>query len=241
MTCWRNSSAAGSRRRSADHLRQISRTRVQDFGVEHGCGRWDCEEVSRIFNGSPRLLFPFVEKLNVGSPAPQLWGKPGFATRVFATRVFAMWVFMHLDEPRRYPHGLLPEFPAQAAFPLPLGFPQREGDCCDGPDRGHPGRDGAPLHGAHIAIMGDRSGCPTGPNGSKDRPVTQAIPTGQPRQMLAWGGGVRPALVRHRGRAGPVTRHHSGAASRRTDTHRRAADWARTADRGQNAAKITVL
>ena len=26
MTCWRNSSAAGSRRRSADHLRQISRT-----------------------------------------------------------------------------------------------------------------------------------------------------------------------------------------------------------------------
>jgi hypothetical protein len=29
-------------------------------------------------------------------------------------RVFAMRVFMHLDEPRRYPRGLLPEFPAQA-------------------------------------------------------------------------------------------------------------------------------
>ena len=31
------------------------------------------------------------------------------------------------------------------------------------------------------------------------------------------------------------------ARPRRTDTHRRAADWTRTADRGQNAAKITVL
>src|SRR5690349_5688701 len=124
-----------------------------------------------------------VEKLNVGSPAPQLWGKPGFATRVFAMRIFAMRVFMHLDEPRRYPHGLLPEFPAQTLFPLSLGSPQREGDCCDSPDRGHPSRDGPPLHGAHVAIMVDGTDCPTGPNGSKDRPVTKAIPAGQPRQV----------------------------------------------------------
>jgi hypothetical protein len=29
-------------------------------------------------------VFRIVEKLNVGSPAPQLWGKPGFAKRVVA-------------------------------------------------------------------------------------------------------------------------------------------------------------
>jgi hypothetical protein len=118
-------------------------------------------------------VFRVVEKLNVGSPAAQLWGKPGFATRVFAMRVFAVRVFMHLDEPRRYPHGLLPEFPAQALLPLPPGYPQREGDCCNGPDRGHPCRNGPPLHGAHIAIMGDGTDCPTGPNGSKEQACSQ--------------------------------------------------------------------
>ena len=76
---------------------------------------------------------------------------------------------MHPDEPRRYPLGLLPEFPAQPLFPLPPGLPQCEGDCCDGPDRSHPRRDGAPLHGAHIVIMVDGTDCPTGPNGSEDR------------------------------------------------------------------------
>lgn len=78
-----------------------------------------------------------------------------------------MRVFMHLDEPRRYPHGLLPEFPPQALFSLPPGFPQREGDCCDGPDPGHPGRHGPPLHGAHVAIMGDGMECPTGPTAQR--------------------------------------------------------------------------
>jgi hypothetical protein len=108
-------------------------------------------------------VFRVVEKLNVGSPGAQLWGKPGFAMRVF----------MHLDEPRRYPRGLLPEFPAQALLPLPPGYPQREGDCCNGPDRGHPCRNGPPLHGAHSAIMGDGTDGPTGPNGSKEQACSQ--------------------------------------------------------------------
>src|SRR4029077_6942939 len=103
---------------------------------------------------------------NIGGPAPKLWGKPGFAMRVVAMRVF-----MHLDEPRRYPHGLLPEFPAQTLLPVPAGLAQPQGDSGDGPDRGHPGRDGPPLYGAHIAIMGDGADCPTGPNGSQDRPA----------------------------------------------------------------------
>jgi hypothetical protein len=94
-----------------------------------------------------------------------------------------MRVFMHLDEPRRYPHGLLPEFPAQTLLPVPPGFPQREGDSRDGPDRGHPGRDGAPLYGAHIAIMGDGADGPAGPTAPKTGPLTEAIPAGQPRQV----------------------------------------------------------
>jgi len=83
-------------------------------------------------------VFRIVEKLNVGSPATQLWRKPGVAMRVLdiwvpVIRVLAVRVFVHPDEPRRYPLGLLPEFAAQALFPLPPGFPQREGDSCDGP------------------------------------------------------------------------------------------------------------
>jgi hypothetical protein len=66
-------------------------------------------------------VFRIVEKLNVGSLALQLWGKPGFATRVFAMRVL-----MHIGEPRRYAHGLLPEFPAQTLLPVSPGLPQRE-------------------------------------------------------------------------------------------------------------------
>jgi hypothetical protein len=106
---------------------------------------------------------------------------------------------MHPDEPRRYPHGLLPEFPAQALFPLPPGFPQCEGDSCNGPDPGHPGCNGAPLYGAHIAIMVDGTDCPTGHDSSCLMPAGKLLSRQVVRDIAL---SIRPVSVTRRSACG---------------------------------------